>query len=1128
MLTLALLGGLAAPTVAQQRVANADPAAVEDTRAAEAVLARVISVHVEGMPLEQAIKQVVSEGGGRVVYRSDDVARYTERVTLTLSKVTVGSALDRLLAGTLLTAKPLAEGRIGILAAKDGGVSLAGVIAGRVIDSATKQPVVGATVALTATSYGARTIDDGTFRLTGIPAGTYRLSVRRIGYRSYTTSVVVTDGASVTLTVRLTAANTQLSEVVTTALGKQRRVEVGNVISHLNVDSIAQTAPVTSLTDLLSGRAPGVQIVQTNGLVGSATAIRIRGQSSVTMASDPIIIVDGVRQDNSAGGKYSGNFGAYTTPSRINDLDYSQIESIDILKGPAASTEYGTDAANGVIVITTKHGKVSAPQWHGSAERGWSEVPTDFPDYWYSWGHFVNDPDYSGPTGCPLVSQYWVSQTNGLCVVDSVTHDNPLNHKETTIFGSGLRQKLSLDVGGGTDVVRYYVAGSNSHDDGTARLPLAFHSQARALNFPSTVFDPNTLGQSSVRANLMIRLGQTADVNVSGAYLSTKQQSPLGVQSTLIPTFLDYVPVILDSAHFYGYEVPDNLAASPLNLFGAWTGENTSRSTIGLTGDWRPIGWFTGHVTAGLDHGSQRDLTYWSPQAYLVSNYVSNSGWLGVGNLTTDIASSDARGSVTLPVLPLLRSTTSFGLQIVNETSQGVSAFATGVTEANTSLNGVPNPQVTQVGDGHATVGGYLEEQLNVAERLFLTGAVRLDGASGFGGDYHTTAYPKVGLSWLALTDGPVTLRLRTALGAAGQQPDNGSTVQTYMAIAQFVDGSNQSTTQIVSSGNPLLKPERSQELEGGFDLGLWDNRVNLEFSHYTKSTKDALVPVGLGATLDNLRTQENLGDIRNWGNEVTLQASVLQRDPVTLDFTLNASANRNKLVRIAKGIIVQPDGYMGNERQVVGYPLYGYWAQRVTYDDANGDGVLSLDEVHVADTATYIGSSLPTVETSLSSRLGLFHGALQFNALFDHRTGGVVESGGYGIGTSSQREANDSTAPLWMQARSIASQLAANRISSLNFQTGWFVRFRELSMTYAVPHAWIRAARVSNVSVTTAVRNLALWSHSNLSDPESSDPGSRTVFSSNSIGASNDSRADLGNAIPLPRTWVIRCNVDF
>ena len=168
------------------------------------------------------------------------------------------------------------------------------------------------------TTLEAQSGSDGQYRITGVTAGEYRVTVRRVGYLAKTRTVTLVEGESKTLNFGINPPATQLNEVVTTALGEQRRYEVGNAIATVNVDSIAPTAPVTSITDLLTARVPGLQVIETGGLSGSGEALRLRGQSSMALQSDPIIIVDGVRQDNTPGGTNGTYFfGVNPTPSRL-------------------------------------------------------------------------------------------------------------------------------------------------------------------------------------------------------------------------------------------------------------------------------------------------------------------------------------------------------------------------------------------------------------------------------------------------------------------------------------------------------------------------------------------------------------------------------------------------------------------------------------------------------------------------------------------------------------------------------------------------------------------------------------------------------------------------------------------
>jgi TonB-linked SusC/RagA family outer membrane protein len=1082
-------------------------------------------VQLEDVSLREAVTALAKAANARVQYQSELLNAVHNNVTLHARNMALGAAFEAVLAGTRLRAVPLARDAISIQPSSTVDSVGTGEIVGHVTDGSTERPVRNARVSIDGTTHSVLTQSDGSFHFTGIATGTHHVTVRRIGYQVYSEAVAVSAGAATTMHAVLSTAATRLNEIVTTAVGDQRRLEVGNVIAHLNVDSIAKTAPVNSLTDLLSARAAGVQIVEANGLVGSGPVIRIRGQSSLVATRDPIIIVDGIRQDNTPGNTVSNLHGhSVPSPSRINDLDLSQIETIDILKGPAASTEYGTDAASGVIVITTKRGKAGETRWHVSGEHGWSEIPKGWEDYYYGFGHL---PDGT-PVMCPRISQYngAPSVLDGTCVVDSVVHDNPLNHRATTLFGQGARDRYNIDVSGGTNTMRYFLGAGQSGDLGTLQIPDVFRSEALTYGFPSAALNPSTLSQQSLRTNFLAEIGKTADVAFHGSYMATRQRTTDAVG--LFEGLPSAIPV-LDSAHYYGYG--GYAFVAPLADLGRIQMEATKRTTGGVTGNWRPLDWFSARGTVGLDHGSQISKGTFLPQARYYGYGHPDQGSLAITNSTTDVSSADLRAVATVPVTDELRSVTSVGLQMANTRTQGITAETSGaLNETNLTLNGAPNPSVSQAGTGHATVGGYLEQEVSLSEQLFVTGAIRVDGASGFGGDYHTTAYPKLSVSWLALNHGATTIRLRGAFGAAGVQPGNGAALQLYRVRTAYLNGQAFPASAFSTPGNPVLKPERSQEFEGGVDVGLWDNRVNIELTQYVKHTKDALVSSSLGWTLGYTSWQQNLGDVKNSGVEAMVQASLIQSNPVSLDVTLNASANRNKLLRLAPGI---PTACTNDQCNAVGYPLFGYWGNRVTYADDNGDGHLDTTEVHADRTTSYMGSSLPKVETSLSMHLSLFRSALAFGALFDYRAGGLIKNRSVrrAIAYGTLREQNDSLAPLWQQAELLA-YLRVN-YPSLLFENGTFLRWRELSMTYTVPPRWLRTLHVHDLAVIAAVRNLALWKRFTGQDPEVSEAGggvgaSVYDYTSGTYPANNDIRQMGNGAVPLPRTWVIRMNVGF
>ncbi len=1102
-------------------------------------LQRRVTLELNRVPLGAALN-AISRQTGLHFGASRQLVPLAKSVSMSAADITVAAALFELLMGAGVDVELAPDGTTLWLVPRNGVRAPGrwqgtGQIAGRIIDAATGGPLDQVAVRVEGPGLGAVTASDGRYSVRGILAGTYRVTARRVGYTPLTKTVTAATDSTVAVDFALAGAPTKLTEVVTTAVGDQRRYEVGSVISTINADSIAPTAPITSLTDLVSARSPGVTVEETGGLTGSGEAIRIRGQSSLVLQGDPIVIVDGVRQDNTPGGTAAlppAGFGSTVvpSPSRLNDLNVNDIQSIDILKGPSASTEYGTDAANGVVVVTTKHGMSGHPQWRASAEMATSELPEHFPTKYYSWGH-TTDPSHT-PVNCPFVPSVFGSgygSATGTCAVDSVTTWNPLNNPSYSIFGTGGRQAYDLSLSGGSEAVRYFAAGRLSNETGILRLPGAFTSQAEAVGLPRSAFRPNGEEQRSVRANTAIRLGSTADLTVSGAYLATYQKTPNaqdlidGVTRSL---------ALRDSATVYGYS--NNLFATPVYQFGLPTSETTNRLTGGLTANWRPALWLVGHGTVGIDHGSLRNQEAILPQISMMSFYPAQ---LGIENATTDIYTVDLRASATATLARTVRAVTSVGAQLADSRLQGITVVATGVTATNFTLNGAVSPTVTQLGDRRATLGGYGEEELGFSDRFFVTGALRVDAGSGFGRDYSTAAYPKASISWLAINSGATTVRARGAFGESGVQPPNGAALALYAPATAWHNGGLATGVEIANVSNPRLQPERSAEYEGGIDLGLWQGRVSVEVTGYSKTTHRALVNVVTGWEAASLPYAENVGEVRNVGLEGVIAATIVRARAVAWDATLTAAINHNKLLALAPGVLTQElFGYTALYRFVPSYPLYGYWGPRARYTDLNHDGVLEPSEVTVSDSLSYVGSSLPTREASLATHIGVLGGVVAIGALLDYR-GGFRLANVTALNEAnvqSDLASNARSAPLWQQARDVASHtIDALGLDSYADPAGFYedatyLRFRELSLTYVLPSHLVRALRVRNVAITAAVRNLALWTRYTGTDPEvtnSSGINAQLSPTSNTYVVNNDLRAD-GGAVPLVRHWLVRLNM--
>ena len=237
-------------------------------------------------------------------------------------------------------------------AAPPGAAAQTGSISGKVTDASGGAPLEAARVLLTGTNRIETSGREGQYAFRNVAPGTYQLRVLRVGYRPDTGTVAVADGEAATLDFAMEAAPVQLDELVSTATGEQRKLEIGNAVSTIDAARVAETAPITEFANLISGRAAGVQVLKSSGTTGTGTRIRIRGSNSISLSNEPLYYLDGVRLESGSSsttlniGGFEDGSTSNAGPSRINDIVPDDIEDIEIVKGPSAATLYGTDAVS--------------------------------------------------------------------------------------------------------------------------------------------------------------------------------------------------------------------------------------------------------------------------------------------------------------------------------------------------------------------------------------------------------------------------------------------------------------------------------------------------------------------------------------------------------------------------------------------------------------------------------------------------------------------------------------------------------------------------------------------------------------------------------------------------------------
>ncbi len=283
-----------------------------------------------------------------------------------------------------------------------------GTIVGTITDQATKTGIPSVQVQIVGSTRGVISGSDGHYRLTAVPSGPVQLRVTRIGYAAATQTANVPTGDVATLDFVLSATQVTLDQVVVTGTQTTERArESGNVVPVIQADSINKGA-VQTFSDLIAGKAAGVNVSQSSGEVGTSARIRIRGNNSISLSNDPLLVIDGVYVDNGSASIASDIFTGGQAPSRFDDLNPDEIENVEVLKGPSASALYGTAGANGVILVTTKKGAAGKAVWTAHSDYGGVYQAAIYPANFGRNG--TTPPDTAGgapgtTSGCSLIAE---------------------------------------------------------------------------------------------------------------------------------------------------------------------------------------------------------------------------------------------------------------------------------------------------------------------------------------------------------------------------------------------------------------------------------------------------------------------------------------------------------------------------------------------------------------------------------------------------------------------------------------------------------------------------------------------------------------------------------------------------
>ncbi|MEF8817677.1 MAG: SusC/RagA family TonB-linked outer membrane protein [Salinibacter sp.] len=867
-----------------------------------------------------------------------------------LIKILRGAVLSALLVG-LCAVPALAQER---------------VVQGTVTDGATGEPLPGANVAVQGAQGGTTTGSDGTYQIE-VPGADAVLEFSFVGYRTRRVRVRNRETINVTLRERVG----QLDEVVVTGYGAQQREEISGAISSVDVPA-ANVGQVSSPQDLIQGRVAGVSIVSNSGAPGSGQRVRIRGRKSLSASADPLYVIDGVPIGNT-NVTPSGANGATNSANPLSFINPRDIESIQVLKGPAATAIYGSQGSNGVLVIETKGGTAGRLQVDYSGQTSMGSPANELnlltPDEFRAAREEFADADLPG-TG---VNTDWQDE----------------------VMRSTLSHEHNLSFSGSTGQTSYRGSASYFDQEGLLRSTGLERITGR-INASHTALDD--------RLRLNLRLFRS--------YLernhSFRQETGGGTGGSVIKDMLTFPPnrPVQQDGEFFEYAEQNRNPVAMLEQISDVSNQNRTLGNLDLQFDLLDNLTVEGTFSADLSEGQRRTYV---PIASAVGRDVG-----GIGRQ----AEREFQSFVTQSLVTYDRDALSLfglehsvrllgGFEFERETFQTIGVetqdFVTDAVPGFNNLGGGSNVQTPSSGKEQVDqVSFFGQFNYNYQDKYLVTASLRRDGSSVFGERDKFALFPSASLGWNVAQEpfldvqGLSQLKVRVSGGVSGNQgvpPLQTLPVLTASRGNAGVFGADNEVIGVAQTrtASPGLKWEETTEFNVGVDFTA--GRFSGTVDYYRSQTEDLLLNVRVVQPAPSNFVLDNVGAVSNTGVEASLEALVLDRQDVNLTVTANASSNRNEVDDLGgRGTIdhgtVGGRGQSGvtSQRLEPGHPIGSFYGPVFVRVNDNGeevyrtaDGGTTTDPGVAAD--THLGNPIPDVAYSLN--LDFRYRNFDFSAFF-------------------------------------------------------------------------------------------------------------------------------------------------
>jgi TonB-linked SusC/RagA family outer membrane protein len=984
------------------------------------------------------------------------------------------------------------------------------VIQGKVTNAETKQPLIGVTVTLPQARIGGVTDKQGNFRIMLRSSGKYALEARMIGFETFKRDVTV--AATETLDIALKEKVSLQSDVVVVGYGQQERKVLSSAVTSISAKEV-QNVPMASVDQMIQGRAAGVQIVSNSGTPGAGINVRVRGTTSITASNEPLYVIDGIPVV-SRNLSQIGLGGQATNP--MADINPTDIESIEVLKDASATAIYGARAANGVVLITTKRGLAAAK---GEAR---SQINVNA---YYGFQRAWKDPnDYlvDAPTFQALVNE---SVRNGNPNA-TLPYPDPNTVAAQTrwadlIFQQGAISNVDASIQGGVGQVKYFASFNNFFQEGITKR--------------------NTFLRRSGRLNLDFAATERLNIGVNVLYARTTRErtgNDNNINGAIGAAFFNppNIPVRQPDGSFTKFSIFENPVAV---VEFQDTKMNVNRLLANAYVDYNILDGLIFKSTFSVDYNNVKEDQFLPTQlnsgaavgGAAFSGVLVDNNWIWENVLSYRMNAVDDALKINILAGNTIQSsyrerTQANGQQFPSNDFRRIASAA-----VQTSFSDAT---------GWSIASFFGRASVNWQDKYFLDANVRYDGSSRFGANNRWGFFPSVGAGWNISEEAFIkeglpqisTLKLRGSWGQVGNQE-----IPNFAALGLWTGGRNYADlpgTQPFQLANPNLKWETTTQTDIGFDLGLLENRINVTFDWYVKSTRDLLLNVELPRTTGFATQTQNIGAMTNRGVELAINAVVVKTDNVTWSIGLNAASNRAIIDSMATPLTAYTRDLLQFR---TGVPMYAFWLHdqvgvdpqtgEALWRTVNGTGRLSDNSFNPNRDRFIVGDAQPQLFGGINSTLTFW--GFEFNMFWQYSLGNkqlhwnlfFQEHGGTRNTqfSRSQLARWQNPGDVTMVPRMTASNYRGDLRPSRFLEDGSFVRLKNITLSYTLPSSLTEALSITNLRLYVQAQNLFTFTRYTGMDPELNSGGDDTFQLVQGV--------DL-YAMPQPRTIMFGISATF